>query len=365
MNSFEVVFPAIRGLQAGHAYYVSMCPLRLIPRIFLFDEEEVSPELRAQRRLNTTRIPEMADYIVEQRDSYVFSAITASIDGEVEFEPLTDDPVGKNIGRLHIPMSAKFVINDGQHRRAAIEQALKQAPELGDETIAVVFFLDPGLKRCQQMFADLNRYAVRPSPSLSILYDHRDRWALIAKEIVRRASIFSGTVELERSSLAARSARLFTLSSVQSASKWLLKDLDEETPIEDMAGLGACYWDAVADHIPDWQLVRERKIASSEVRQDRICAHAVTLAALGHLGRALLRAHPVDWAGRLGGLADVDWRRDNTEVWEGRAMIGGRVSKARTSVSLTTAVLKRAIGLPLSPEEARLEAKREVQEESR
>ncbi|GIU78070.1 MAG: hypothetical protein KatS3mg005_1308 [Bryobacteraceae bacterium] len=58
--------------------------------------------------------------------------------------------------------------------------ALRECPDLGDETIAVVFFLDIGLKRCQQMFADLNRYAVRPSRSIGILYDHRDDSAELA-----------------------------------------------------------------------------------------------------------------------------------------------------------------------------------------
>ncbi|MGC6542571.1 DNA sulfur modification protein DndB, partial [Escherichia coli] len=44
---FEYVFPAIRGIQAGREYYVTMCPLRLIPKIFVFDEEELPPEMRA------------------------------------------------------------------------------------------------------------------------------------------------------------------------------------------------------------------------------------------------------------------------------------------------------------------------------
>ena len=43
-GSFEYIFPAIRGVQAGRAFYTSMCPLHLIPKIFLFDEEEVSVE---------------------------------------------------------------------------------------------------------------------------------------------------------------------------------------------------------------------------------------------------------------------------------------------------------------------------------
>lgn len=87
-NSFSYVFPAIRGVQAGREYYVSMCPLRLLAKLFEFDNEELMPELRAQRTLNRARIPDIARYIISNADSYTFSAITASIDGAVSFEPV-------------------------------------------------------------------------------------------------------------------------------------------------------------------------------------------------------------------------------------------------------------------------------------
>src|SRR5580700_2138256 len=116
-GDFEYVFPAIRGVQAGREYYVTMCPLRLIPRLFLFDEEELPPEMRAQRSLNKARVPEMARYVVENPQSYVFSALTASINAEVEFEPFDTTGPAERVGTLIVPMSAKFVINDGQHRR--------------------------------------------------------------------------------------------------------------------------------------------------------------------------------------------------------------------------------------------------------
>lgn len=151
---YEYVFPAIRGIQAKREYFVSMFPLRLIPKLFIYDEEELTPELRAQRTLNKNRIPEMAQYIVENRDNYVFSALTASVNADVTFDALSTDAQAKLVGLLHVPMNANFIINDGQHRRAAIEQALHEKPELGDETIAVVLFLDKGLDRCQQMFAN-------------------------------------------------------------------------------------------------------------------------------------------------------------------------------------------------------------------
>ncbi len=33
-QSFEYVFPSIKGWQAGREYYISMCPLGLIPKYF-------------------------------------------------------------------------------------------------------------------------------------------------------------------------------------------------------------------------------------------------------------------------------------------------------------------------------------------
>ena len=104
-SSFEYIFPSIRGVQAGREYYVSMCPLRLIPKIFLFDEDELMPELRAQRILNKARIPEMSRYILDNREGYVFSAITASVDGLVRFKALGAEGEASRLGALHVDMS--------------------------------------------------------------------------------------------------------------------------------------------------------------------------------------------------------------------------------------------------------------------
>jgi 16S rRNA C1402 (ribose-2'-O) methylase RsmI len=54
---------------------------------------------------------------------------------------------------------------------------------LGDETISVVFFIDVGLKTCQQMFADLNRHAIRPTPSLGLLYESPYRIGKLLAEL--------------------------------------------------------------------------------------------------------------------------------------------------------------------------------------
>ena len=354
-TNFGYVFPAIRGTQSKREFYVSMCPLRLIPKIFLFDEEELVPELRAQRTLNRSRVPEIARYMAKNRESYVFSALTASIDAEVRFESIGDSGESSRVGLLRVPMDARFIINDGQHRRAAIELALRDNPDLADETIAIVFFLDPGLERCQQMFADLNRYAIRPSKSIGLLYDHRDDCAALTRLLVMKSPFFRDIVEMERSTLSPRSRKLFTLSALYSATSTLLEEIELKS-VDAGADVALSYWHAVAEHFPEWQQVQDRQMSAGEVRRDFLHSHGIVLQALGLVGNILLQKHEKNWKGKLEALEKIDWARSNAKLWEGRAMIGGRVSKASHNVTLTTNVIKQQLGLELTPEERRAES---------
>ena len=360
-NQMRYTFPAIRGIQAQRHYYTAMCPLRLIPRIFMYDEEDIGlpPELRAQRVLNHNRIPDITNYIVNNRDNYAFSAITASVDGKIVFEPNNPDD-NADLGLLHIPMDAKFIINDGQHRRAAIEAAIKSDPDLGNESIAVVFFLDRGLERCQQMFADLNRHSVRPSKSLGVLYDHRDDMAIVTRTLILSSKVFKDLIEMERNSLALRSRKLFTLSSIYSATKSLLDGLvdlnteDGDKEIIRASKIAIEFWEALANYIPEWKAVRELKTSSSEVRQGFIHTHGITLQAIGRVGNALLKEHPDNWKTELEKISKIDWSRSNPD-WEGRAMNGGAFTKAHHNIHLTSSYIKKKMGLKKTEEETKAE----------
>lgn len=344
-------FPVIRGLQARREYYVAMWSLRMMRQISIFNEDELPPELRAQRILNKGRIPEIAGYILDNPDDYVFSALTVSIDSQVDFEPLGAQD---KLGILKVPMDAKFIINDGQHRRAAIISALEQRPELAHETIAVVFFLDIGLERCQQMFADLNRHAIRPSRSIGLLYDHRNDKAKLAKLVILKSKFFKEIVDMEKSSLAPRSRKLFTLSAFYNASADLVEGLATGNLDED-AKLAREFWEEVASHFPAWSQVKDGRMPASEIREGFIHSHGIALQALGKAGNSLLKQHPTDWQKCLSGLSNIDWNRSNAAVWEGRALIGGKVSKVTNNIVLTTNIVKKALGLPLEVDEAKIE----------
>jgi DNA sulfur modification protein DndB len=293
-------FPAIRGIQAGREYYTTMCPLKLIPHLFKFNYEDLPPELRAQRLLYKGRIPQISRYILDNSDNYIFSSITASIDGEVVFDPIGDDTISRKIGSLSVPMDAKFIINDGQHRCAAIKDALKNNPSLSYETISVVLFVT-------------------------------------------------------KSSISNRSRKLFTLSSIYLASKrFFQKNAGEEIhPQEEK--LLSDFWNEVAKNMPDWLDAVDRKVAPSELRRDYIHAHGIALQALSIAGSTLFRTAQKDWKRRLAKIKNIDWLRKNADLWEGRALVGGSLNKSQKNVILTANVIKRAMDLPLDPKEQEIE----------
>ena len=344
-GSFVYTFPSVRGVQAGRHYFVSQCPIRLLPKIFAFTDAELPVEMRAQRTLNAKRVPEIARYVTSNRSDYTFSALTASIDGDVVFEPAAESD--RQVGRLHVPMDARFIINDGQHRHAALKEALEADPTLGDETIAVVFFVDVGLARSQQMFADLNRHSVKPSASIGVLYDHREPLAELTRSVVKNNRILREMIEPEKSTLAPKSRKLFTLSAVHQANQALLMGLDDLDAKETIKK----FWDSLLEAFPEW-----RQYSSAEIRQEYISAYGTVLHALGRSANAMLRgSRSAKWTQFVSALRQIDWSRHNSSLWEGRALQAGHVSKSNQSVALTTAVIKRSLGIPLSAEEIRYE----------
>lgn len=287
MTTFEYILPAIRGIQAGREYYVSMCPIRLLSKLLPIGEEEIPPQKRSQRLLSRGRVPKIARYVLENPTDYAFSAIAVFIDGDdIVFEP--GGEVG-HLGKLRVPLEAQFKIADGQHRRVALELALRQNPKLRDESIPLVMYLDVGLKRSQQMFADLNRYSVRPSPSLTLLYDYRDRYALITRAVVEQVEVFAELTEYERSTLAKQSPKLFTLSAIYRGNVALLADLEREP--EEAIALAVCFWRRVGQQIPDWREVLQGTVEAAPVRREKLHTSAIALIGFGKAGALLLELY--------------------------------------------------------------------------
>ena len=348
---FNYSFPAVKGIQANREYYISMVPLKLLSKLFPSDEDIVAPEHRAQRKINEARIPEIKKYILENRETYVFSALSASIDGKFSFVAGENE----NMGTLLVDMSAVFLINDGQHRKAAIEAAMLEDETLGNETISIVFFSDMGLSRSQQMFTDLNKHAVKTSNSLSTLYDSRDAVAVATKKVIDVVPFFKRYTDKERDILGKNSSNLFTLNMIYKAN---LKIVNNGSCDDNAVEFLVEYWKSVADNIAEWQEVMNRSLTKKDLRENYIITFAITLTALGKLGRYFFDNPTVNMATSLKKLRKIDWLRSN-EDWVGRMIReDGKVVNSEEAVILTCAKIKQLIGLPLSKDELVKESQR-------
>lgn len=354
----KVTFPALKGSIGKRPYYATTMALSEIPRFFKFNDwEQADPALRAQRVLNSDRVPGITKYILDNEEGYLFSSITASFNCPVTYTP---SPSDERIGTLDMDLeSMEFIINDGQHRAAAIAAAIKENPEIGKERISVLLFETEGLDRLQQMFSDLNRFAHKTSRSMDILYDHRDNLSALTMEVSEAVPVFRGMVDKEKTSVPLRSPKLLTLSALYDANDELLGGASVAVPdsaeFHAQVKIATDYWIEVAKAIPDWQRAKDGVVQAQALRQEKINTHGVVLRALGSVGATLMQYHPDDWREQLVALRDVDWRKSvGSRVnpsWDNVCIVAGSVVSNRQARKATQAVLKNHFELPLGAQE--------------
>jgi DNA sulfur modification protein DndB len=164
------------------------------------------------------------------------------------------------------------------------------------------------------------------------------------------APIFKNRVEKDAVSLAVKSPKFVTLSSLYDANVQLLgrlKEGDTDDDAEKKADeLATAYWDSVTDAIPEWASIRDGALRPAESRAEFVHSHAVSFWALGDAGRQLLSQYPdeVNWKARLTRLAEVDWRKTNPE-WQGICMLGSDIITRRQTKEATSKFIQYQLGL--------------------
>jgi DNA sulfur modification protein DndB len=342
---FVYKFPVVKGVQASKEYYIAMVPLNMLTRLFPSKEDEfVLPEYRAQRKLNETRIPVISKYILENRDSYVFSALAASIDGKYKFVP---QGLNNDTGMLEVSMDAKFLINDGQHRKSAILEALREDESLGDETISIVFYADKGLERSQQIFTDLNKNAVKTSNSIAELYDSRDEMAVITRNVIWNIEFLNIYTDKEKDILGKFSSSLFTLNTFYTANKLIVG----RNMGKDAEAFLTEYWSHIVKNMQQWQELQNKEITKVDLRENYITTQSIVIQALGRVGNYFYVRSVVNMDKYIERLGNINWNR-NSKTWLMRAIgKNGRIITNRKAVLLIGNIIKIEMGIPLSQEE--------------
>ena len=165
--------------------------------------------------------------------------------------------------------------------------------------------------------------------------------AAIARLIVLESTRSRASSRWRRVASHARSRRLFTLSAIYGRPRRCSGRQNGSSPRR--TELARAFWSGLRRSVPRVG-GGARGQAHRRRGPRRLHPHDVVGAARLRLAGYLLAdelagASADSWAQDCGNLREIDWSRSNRELWEGRAMIGGKVAKSHQNVVLTTNVI--------------------------
>ena len=112
------------------------------------------------------------------------------------------------------------------------------------------------------------------------------------------------------------------------------------------------YWSIVANNISEWNELLSRTLTKKDLRENYIITLAITINALGRLGRFFYDNRKLPMEKYLRNLSQIDWLRSNIDNWGGRTIRdNGKIMNNEEAVILTCSKIKQLIGIELSKEE--------------
>lgn len=353
----------------------------------IFPEEE-----KGQRALLRSRVTQsIVPYLLENRDDAFFSSLAIILvpaDGSplqegkhYRFKPTNGNP---NVGILEIEDDVMMFVADGQHRREAIKQALRQDSSIGMQHVPVVFVPFKKNGQVRQLFSDLNLNAKPVSKTQGLAFETRDPIVVATKQVAADVLLFRGPpsrVNMESNSLSTRSPYVVSMNTLKNAHAEVfsalygkpLKDVASVSPLSGIKGLRpgdarvrtvsaplVDFWEFVIGHLPPWQEVidgtkkpgeiREGELAEADDETDvpsdsasrpekdpwggYVFAYGIGWQSIALAAAALIRFDPVNWKQMLGeSLDQVDWHKG--PHWNGISMVGTRVNNTGPGIRAT------------------------------
>lgn len=207
-SNTSVYLPALRAMMGDWIYYISFMKMKEIAARVDFAED-----IHESRSLNdllqravTSRSSEIVRYLLTQKQRFFNSIIIGVYGGSPRWVELTlkgnaklslgelPDYLIGSVGYLLLSGEENLFAIDGQHRVAAIDDAVKSNNALEDEEVAVIFVSAKqdaaNRQRTRRLFSTLNRYAKPVGQRDIIALDEDDTTAIIARKLINEYKLF-------------------------------------------------------------------------------------------------------------------------------------------------------------------------------
>jgi len=221
MTTTELTAPArpgihlygLKGQQGDRTMFLLLVTNHELLRNFAAEAEISDSSERVQRDLDPRHAKDIVNYILENPAEYLLGAMTYAIDtvGDDDFIPAGP---GANIGTLVLPPNARMRCLDGQHRRHAIADAVREDESIGDDYSAVVLYVEDDYMKRRQMFSDMNATPKVVSKALNITFDSRDPYARAAQVLAETHPLLHGVVETRKARISTTDPKVFSLAGV-------------------------------------------------------------------------------------------------------------------------------------------------------
>ena len=213
-SQYSLRVPAHRFRQGERDVYSFALDLATLDGLLpeRIDEDVVKD---VNRRLTPSHAKNIQSYLENERTNWLLGALLLGIAPDaVEFVPYADenDQATDNFGELRILTTRKSTMKifDGQHRRRAIADALSGLANderrsdhlnaLRQSSLPVVLYAEEDIKALRQMFVDASKTKSIESNTVT-RFDERNAFNLAAMWLSENSNLFSGRVEMERTTV--------------------------------------------------------------------------------------------------------------------------------------------------------------------
>jgi DNA sulfur modification protein DndB len=293
------------------------------------------------------------EYLVDrisQNKSWILGTLTANVDPSM----ITIEKVGEGLGIIAIPSDVKLDLTDGQHRKAAIESLTKNTDLLDGHFFPITVVLEGRFKQCQLDFRDMAKAKPIEKSLLLSFSDSRGKVG-IAKELIRKVSMFQSKTDLTKKSPAKNTKLIYTIQYVATLVSCSLtnnaSDELDDYDIEKYSNYLTECLNHFFDECPQTHKICNTKIENltlkeiKEFKQDCLLGVSIGMQILGHL--LYFTMNPYQQAfnkTKVSELAQLDWNRSNSLWHDNVVRVNSNLKDTeKTYISFGAAALSDAV----------------------
>lgn len=207
-DNFHFTYPCLIGKQGDRRVLTISVSFDALSRVLAMDHTIHTLD-RSQRELNRRRASAFADYVVKalsDSKDFIIPPLIGNIEGPVN---VTESEFSPCFGTVDIPMNARIVLFDGQHRDVGLGEVCQRLYNLGHQTITLELSENLPLETRQQFFSDINGNASKPNAAINLAYDRSNALSQLVRDVVMENSVLHSKTDFERTNITGKNSKFW------------------------------------------------------------------------------------------------------------------------------------------------------------